>query len=333
MTVIGNVESATVEADPDRYRKMAPDEPERTGELVCRPAEVGDLEKIVAIESAVFSEPYQFLMLYQLWPMYKAGWTVAEVDGEFVGYALFLQSADTALLLTYAVADSFRKFGHGKRILQNAMRHRGTARRRLVYAPPRCKDPATARMLERLGFRGIDDRRNFLHSDSADYEEIRDGNLTCRRARYSDLARIADLEAAVFEDPYRFLMLYPLWFLHRRLWTVAEIDGRLVGYALLLEERGEALIFTFAVAERCRRLGYGEIVLRHAIARSRSAGTESITLTVKPANTTASRRFERVGFVKTGAEEDYFGPGEDRHLYSIDLTSNISAPPAARAAL
>src|SRR6266568_8002929 len=68
-----------------------------------------------------------------------------------------------------------------------------------------------------------------------------------RSARLVDLHDIADIEAAVFPEPYLYLMLRQLFELHGSEWLVAELDGAVIGYALTLERRGRSVLFTFAV--------------------------------------------------------------------------------------
>jgi ribosomal-protein-alanine N-acetyltransferase len=140
-----------------------------------------------------------------------------------------------------------------------------------------------------------------------------------RPACFADLAHIAALEAQVFREPYLFLMLRQLYDLHGDRWLVAESAGTVVGYALVLEKAGRALLFTFAVVGPYQRRGYGRALLDHALECNRVAGTEVMYSTVRPDNQAASNLFKQAGFTFIEHDDQYFGPGEPRDVYAYQL--------------
>ncbi|WP_227980978.1 GNAT family N-acetyltransferase [Nocardia spumae] len=142
-----------------------------------------------------------------------------------------------------------------------------------------------------------------------------------RQARFTDLNDIAAIEAEVFAEPYLYLMLRQLFELHGTAWLVAEIDGAVIGYALVLEKDGKALLFTFAVARRWQGRDYGRALLEAALARCRDLGAREMSLTVRPDNLRAGNLFKRVGFVFRTHDDRYFGPGEPRDVYAYPLGS------------
>ncbi|MBF6352103.1 MULTISPECIES: GNAT family N-acetyltransferase [Nocardia] len=140
-----------------------------------------------------------------------------------------------------------------------------------------------------------------------------------RQARFADLEDIAAIEAEVFAEPYLYLMLRQLYDLHRDEWLVAEVGGAVIGYALMLEKKGEALLFTFAVAKRYQGAGYGRGLLDHTLNVCRKLGIHRIRLTVRPDNHPASSLFKQAGFVPREHDETYFGAGEPRDVYEYEF--------------
>ncbi|WP_169811321.1 GNAT family N-acetyltransferase [Nocardia anaemiae] len=140
-----------------------------------------------------------------------------------------------------------------------------------------------------------------------------------RQARLTDIEDIAAIEAAVFAEPYLYLMLRQLYDLHGSDWLVAELDGRVIGYALTLRKAGRALLFTFAVAEQHQGKGYGPALLHHMLQQCRTDGAEVVYLTVRPDNQPAENLFKRAGFEFVEHDDEYFGPGEPRGVFEYRL--------------
>ncbi|MET7769691.1 GNAT family N-acetyltransferase [Nocardia sp. NPDC005366] len=146
--------------------------------------------------------------------------------------------------------------------------------------------------------------------------------LEYRHARFDDLEDLADLEAKVFtEAPYQYLMLRQLFDLHGSDWLVAELDGKVIGYALTLERGGRALLFTFAVDKQYQRQGYGRGLLTRALQVCSDLGAEVMNLTVRPDNRRAGALFEQAGFEFVKHDEAYFGEGEPRDLFEYRFRS------------
>ncbi|WP_280244692.1 GNAT family N-acetyltransferase [Nocardia abscessus] len=140
-----------------------------------------------------------------------------------------------------------------------------------------------------------------------------------RQACFADIEDIASIEAEVFAEPYRYLMLRQLFDLHGSEWLVAELDGAVIGYALTLEKSGRALLFTFAVAKRYQGGGYGRALLKRTLQTCRTVGAEVMYLTVRPDNQLASNLFKRAGFEFVEHDHRYFGPGEPRDVFEYRL--------------
>jgi diamine N-acetyltransferase len=96
---------------------------------------------------------------------------------------------------------------------------------------------------------------------------------------------------------------------------IAYADGRVVGYAKLLDESREPCITAgrtielkrIYVVERAWRRGVGEALLDHCLAHARRMGKDSIWLGVWQLNQRALPFYEKHGFRKVGTIEFPYG--------------------------
>lgn len=138
--------------------------------------------------------------------------------------------------------------------------------------------------------------------------------MKLRPAQRADLAAIFAVEQAVFGShvyPDFFfrqaLDLWPDWF-----WLAEDEAGQIVGYALGApsQQPDELWLLSLALLPSCRGQGVGKALMQAALAAMRPQASR-IRLTVDPVNP-AAELYRRLGFVETGREPDYFGPGEAR---------------------
>ncbi|POZ62059.1 GNAT family N-acetyltransferase [Chromobacterium alticapitis] len=140
--------------------------------------------------------------------------------------------------------------------------------------------------------------------------------MKLRQVRRADLAAVFAIEQAVFGShvyPDFFfrqaLDLWPDWF-----WLAEDKAGKPVGYALGApsQQPDELWLLSLALLPESRGRGAGKALMQAALSAMmpRASG---IRLTVDPANPAAAL-YRRLGFVETGREDDYFGPGEPRLL-------------------
>lgn len=136
-----------------------------------------------------------------------------------------------------------------------------------------------------------------------------------RGATRADLPDICELERIEFRDlAWPYPMLRQLFDLHGSLWSVAETDDLVRGYALLGISRARGWMLGLAVHPEARGRGIARALLDRTILTCRAHVVESVSLTVRSNNLAAIRLYETAGFVRTGYEEDYFGTGEAREV-------------------
>lgn len=142
-----------------------------------------------------------------------------------------------------------------------------------------------------------------------------------RVAHHADMHAIGRLDADVFGEE-----VYPAFFFRQAmdLWPelliVAELEGRLLGYALggVGQDRSQGWLLSLAVLPEARGFGLAERMMLQVENGLSALQTARVRLTVDPANP-AQRLYFRLGYELLAEEPDYFGPGEDRLLLEKSL--------------
>lgn len=137
-----------------------------------------------------------------------------------------------------------------------------------------------------------------------------------RVARHTDMHAIWQLDVSVFgEDVYPGFFFRQAMDLWPELLLVAELDGRLLGYALggLGQDSSQGWLLSLAVLPEARGFGLAERMMLRVEQTLAGLRVERVRLTVDPVNP-AQRLYFRLGYVQLSEERDYFGPGEDRLL-------------------
>ena len=140
---------------------------------------------------------------------------------------------------------------------------------------------------------------------------------TVRLATEADLPRLLELLQQLSLDAPREQMASPLPESYRRAFQqieadgrqqlfIAEDGGRVVGTACLIivpnlshQGRPYALVENIVVDETERSTGYGELLMRHAIAEARRAGCYKLALTSNKRRPDAHRFYRRLGLRAT----------------------------------
>ena len=141
-----------------------------------------------------------------------------------------------------------------------------------------------------------------------------------RPMRDSDLDMVMEIERASFSTPWSSSTFRGL--LQRSdasLW-VAQVGGRVVGYAVVWYSFREAELGNLAVAPGWRRCGLGTQLLDWALQKARERGTERVFLEVRVGNRIAQQLYERYGFSQVGLRRRYYrAPVEDARVMCLSL--------------
>lgn len=135
----------------------------------------------------------------------------------------------------------------------------------------------------------------------------------------SDLETVAQLEAAVFSDPWS-LNLYRETLLGGRcVCLVLEVpDGTdtVAGYFCGQIVLDEAEVHRIAVSPAFRGRKYGQALLEAFFARAQADGAASVLLEVRESNRPAIGLYEKNGFRQLGLRKGYYQkPTEDARIY------------------
>ena len=133
-----------------------------------------------------------------------------------------------------------------------------------------------------------------------------------RPARASDLDAILTIEHRVFSDPWSPASFAPEFSDPYTWFSVAEIDGIVLGYAIarIVAKQGE--IANIAVDPAHQRSGLGGKLLDAAVVAADAAECEAVWLEVRVSNEPARRLYESRGFEPIGRRRGYYRtPVED----------------------
>jgi len=138
--------------------------------------------------------------------------------------------------------------------------------------------------------------------------------VSFREVNADDLQALVDIENAVFETDrisrrsFRHFLTSP-----RAIFRVAEIDGELAGYYLILSRRGTAAarLYSFAVAPAFQRRSLGAALLAHAEAAAFEIDRAVLRLEVATGNRAARALYLRSGYRQVARLPGYYEDGED----------------------
>jgi GNAT superfamily N-acetyltransferase len=139
--------------------------------------------------------------------------------------------------------------------------------------------------------------------------------LSIRRARLSEREELEDLQrrSSLDGELYREVLQanpdaidLPAQQIADGFVRVAELDGVMAGFSVLLEPQGDACeLDGLFVEPAVMRRGIGRALIADAARRARRIGAERIEV---DANPQAIAFYEAVGFVETGVANTQFGP-------------------------
>ena len=132
--------------------------------------------------------------------------------------------------------------------------------------------------------------------------------INVRPCKEKDLPGVMALDREAFPDPWsreswlrELNMKNPI-----SIWYVAEVKGRIAGFAGVWVSAGEAQLMKIAVKEEVRNQGVGEYLLTFLIDQSEFDGAETMTLEVRESNIVAQKFYEHCEFVSLGIRPGYY---------------------------
>ena len=133
-----------------------------------------------------------------------------------------------------------------------------------------------------------------------------------RRVRDEDLPRVMEIEQQSYSMPWKETTFRGLL---RRSDTdlfAAEMDGRVVGYAVCWTVFDQAELGNVAVAPEARGFGIGGALVDAVVERVRERGAGECFLEVRESNLVAQGIYRERGFAQVGRRRSYYAsPTED----------------------
>lgn len=137
-------------------------------ELIIRQAVIGDLETILRIEAAVFSDPWSPESFLPEFDDPYAWFRVAEVHGEMVGFVLARIVAQQGEIANIAVDPKQQGAGFGGLLLDAALRAAEAKACEAVWLEVRESNETAKSLYFNRGFETIGRRKRYYHSPVED---------------------------------------------------------------------------------------------------------------------------------------------------------------------
>ena len=117
-----------------------------------------------------------------------------------------------------------------------------------------------------------------------------------RPVKNADMDAISELEDASFKDPFPSYFLSQLADANPDTFIIAEINGKIVGYAVVDNWTDHQHLVSIAVSAGLRRKGIGQALLHEMIGRLREG---PLGLEVRKSNAAAIKLYHNNGFSDT----------------------------------
>jgi ribosomal-protein-alanine N-acetyltransferase len=138
----------------------------------------------------------------------------------------------------------------------------------------------------------------------------------------SDLKNVHRIEEQCFDTPWSLKSLQYEVNNTDTVLQVAELDGRIIGYACLRTMLDITHVMKIAVQPCYRCQGAGSLLFRDALNALKLSrpDAERITLEVRESNATATGLYNKFGFKITGKRKEYFKkPEEDGIIMELRI--------------
>jgi ribosomal-protein-alanine N-acetyltransferase len=93
---------------------------------------------------------------------------------------------------------------------------------------------------------------------------------------------------------------------------VAELDGEILGYAVLMQGVDDAELLDIGIAAQHQRMGWGRKVLEAMLDFARAMGRQRMVLEVRASNVAARNLYRGMGFVENGLRKNYYSAQNGR---------------------
>jgi len=143
-------------------------------------------------------------------------------------------------------------------------------------------------------------------------------SVAVRDYRTSDYRDVLEIDKEAFAPQNATYDLY-IYLTYGSDVLVADIGGKIVGYAASMEMGSEAKIMSIAVRKEYRGLGIGSKLLDEVIKRCKERGKAQLFLEVRVSNKIAQQLYKKKGFRIIDIIPAYYNDGEDAYVMALNL--------------
>jgi len=149
-----------------------------------------------------------------------------------------------------------------------------------------------------------------LEKENVSGENDKTSLFLIRNVKESDINELLEIEQDCFCNSR--LQKYQFKYLLRHGkcdFIICEENQKVAGYAISLYRKNstEARIYSIAIHSRYRKKGYGVLILNEISQRAIQHGCRSIRLEMDISNEVARKFYEKIGFMKNGIIDHYYG--------------------------
>ncbi|PLY13222.1 MAG: ribosomal-protein-alanine N-acetyltransferase [Sulfurimonas sp.] len=144
--------------------------------------------------------------------------------------------------------------------------------------------------------------------------------MIIRKAKTSDAASLYVLEKESFSvENYPLSRASFLYHIKNNLLYLAEVEGKVVGYILVLVKRKNAKIYSLGVSKAYRNRKISQELLRLAFKEILALGFKRVLLEVRTDNEAAIALYKKMGFSKLKKFKAFYGDGCDAYLMQLEM--------------
>lgn len=131
-----------------------------TPELSYRPMLVKDIDSVMHIEERAYPFPWSRAIFQDCINARYHCW-VAELDGRFAGYAVFINAVEECHLLNLCVDPELQGCGYGRQLLNHVLAHAKEYQAACVFLEVRPSNANAVKLYESEGFNEVGIRKQY----------------------------------------------------------------------------------------------------------------------------------------------------------------------------
>ncbi|MBQ2701041.1 MAG: ribosomal protein S18-alanine N-acetyltransferase [Clostridia bacterium] len=135
--------------------------------------------------------------------------------------------------------------------------------------------------------------------------------MVIRRMTLADVSQVHGIEHSTFATPWSLDSFEKEAVNPCARYLVAELDGKVIGFAGLWLVLDEGHVTNIAIAEDYRGKGYGRALTQALMQYASNLGITYVTLEVRRSNERAQNLYKSLGFVSVGVRKRYYEDNQE----------------------